>query len=78
MSDLLLPSTFGSVVLNRTERGNPAEGIEYKSDNSLDYKSLLPAQCVVKLAYAPINPSDINVLEGTYIRRPPALPATAG
>lgn len=27
---------------------------------------------------APINPSDVNVLEGTYTIRPPSLPAIVG
>ena len=42
------------------------------------FRELKEGECIVRIAYAPINPSDINVLEGTYVIAPPSLPAVPG
>jgi len=70
--------TFGRVLLKQTCKGKPTDSVEYDSEESIDLSLVKPGQCVVKLAFSPINPSDINVLEGTYVRSPPSLPAVAG
>ena len=39
---------------------------------------LSPGQLLLRFLAAPINPSDLNTVEGVYPIRPPSLPATAG
>ena len=39
--------------------------------------SLMPGQVLARYLLSPVNPADINVLQGTYPIRP-ALPATGG
>ena len=40
-------------------------------------KSLKDDEVMVKMLMAPVNPSDINMIEGTYVLKPP-LPAVVG
>eukprot|EP00039_Didymoeca_costata_P009058 m.119987 g.119987 ORF g.119987 m.119987 type:complete len:192 (-) comp14342_c0_seq1:336-911(-) len=72
--------TFGTrkaAILQQTCSSNAAEAtITFEKDYVLP--ELLPSQILVKMAFAPINPSDINVLEGTYVIRPESLPAIPG
>ncbi len=40
--------------------------------------ALPPGSLLLRFLAAPINPSDLNMVEGSYPLRPPSLPATAG
>jgi trans-2-enoyl-CoA reductase len=54
--------------------GNPAEVLRVETQ---PWPTPDPDQVVVKLRAAPINPADLNAIEGKYPLRPP-LPATPG
>ena len=54
-------------------QGEPTKAVEFTTLPALAPPG--PGQAAVRLVYAPINPSDINVLEGTYLHLPDSLPA---
>ena len=58
------------------QTGPPAEVLEMETD-SLISQAPDPGQVLVRILAAPINPADLNTLEGTYGVKP-ALPATPG
>ncbi|XP_045195674.2 enoyl-[acyl-carrier-protein] reductase, mitochondrial-like [Mercenaria mercenaria] len=62
-----------SVVYN--EYGNPNKVL--KTENCQLSKCLQADEVLVKMLMAPVNPSDINMVEGTYFMKP-KLPAVAG
>ena len=63
------------VRLGYSEYGDPSQVVSLVKENiSCD---LLPGQVLAKYLLSPVNPADINVLQGTYPIRPP-LPATGG
>ena len=55
--------------------GKPAEVIGI---NRLELPDPKPNEVLVKTRMAPINPADLNVLEGTYAVLPDSFPAVAG
>ena len=57
-------------------QGEPTKAVEFTTLPALAPPG--PGQAAVRLVYAPINPSDINVLEGTYLHLPDSLPAVVG
>jgi mitochondrial enoyl-[acyl-carrier protein] reductase / trans-2-enoyl-CoA reductase len=65
-------SKITAVRFRRT--GPPADVVEVER---LDLPPLLPNQVLVKMHAAPINPADLNMLEGRYAVQP-TLPAVAG
>jgi mitochondrial enoyl-[acyl-carrier protein] reductase / trans-2-enoyl-CoA reductase len=67
----MMPKTF---TARYAANGNPVEVIELAEE-----AIAAPAngEVFVKLLFAPVNPSDLNMLEGTYGVKPP-LPAVAG
>ncbi len=54
--------------------GDPAEVLRVETVPSAD---LQPGQVRIRMRLAPVNPADLNVIEGTYGRLP-TLPATVG
>lgn len=58
------------------ETGNPAEVLEME-ENSLISQAPAPGEVLVRILAAPVNPADINMIEGTYGVKP-SLPATPG
>lgn len=66
----------GGVVLSHYYRGSPADGCNFEP--ALPISQLGPTDARVAVHFSPINPSDINVLEGTYVHLPASLPAVPG
>lgn len=56
-----------------SQYGQPIDVVEYKDDLPEDNS----AEVKVRMMYCPINPSDINTIQGTYPIKPP-LPAAGG
>lgn len=54
--------------------GPPLEALELEQ---LDLRNIQPNEVLVKMQCAPINPADLNMIEGQYATRP-ELPAIAG
>ena len=61
--------------LGYTNYGDPSKVV--KLEKEIIACDLQPGQVLARYLVAPVNPADINVLQGTYPIRPP-LPATAG
>ncbi|CAM9855640.1 unnamed protein product [Ectocarpus sp. 4 AP-2014] len=57
------------------QRGDPADVLRLEADD--DVSELGPREVAVKMLFAPINPSDINQVEGSYGVLP-TLPAVGG
>lgn len=55
--------------------GKPSEVVRV---SRLDLPGILPNEVLIKTMMAPINPADLNILEGTYAALPESLPAIAG
>lgn len=62
------------LVFRRT--GKPLEVLEMESDTLIS-QAPEPGNVLVRILAAPINPADLNTIEGTYGVKP-ALPATPG
>ena len=69
-------TTCAGVTLTQYCRGAPADGCNFEPVISVE--KVGPTDALVRIHFSPINPSDINVLEGTYVHLPPALPAVPG
>ncbi len=63
-----------STVLMCSKYGVPHEVV---SLSTYELENLGPSQVLVSVLYAPINPADLNMLEGTYLIQP-ALPFVLG
>jgi mitochondrial enoyl-[acyl-carrier protein] reductase / trans-2-enoyl-CoA reductase len=59
-----------------SEFGNP-KAVLHLEDHPLTSESPAPGEVRVRILAAPLNPADINTIEGTYGVKPP-LPATPG
>jgi NADPH:quinone reductase-like Zn-dependent oxidoreductase len=66
---------FGKQLVFK-QTGKPAEVLELETD-ALISQTLEPGMVLVRLLAAPINPADLNLIEGTYGVKA-ALPATPG
>ncbi len=66
---------FGKNLVFR-EFGNPKEVLHFEGE-CLISESPDPGEVLVRILAAPINPADLNTIEGTYGVKP-ALPATPG
>ena len=64
--------TISAVVYE--SHGNPAEVLRVETR---PWPQPAPDEAVVQMRAAPINPADLNAIEGKYPVRPP-LPATPG
>eukprot|EP00127_Corallochytrium_limacisporum_P006294 Clim_evm5s225 gene=Clim_evmTU5s225 len=67
-----------AVTLTSFNRGDPSKGIEVRDVPPPAANSLKKGELLVKMLYSPVNPSDINVCEGTYLMVPAGLPAPVG
>lgn len=56
--------------------GKPAEVLQMEADTLIS-QAPEPGNVLVRILAAPINPADLNIIEGTYGVKPP-LPATPG
>lgn len=66
---------YGNQLIFR-QTGDPREVLELEAD-SLISQALEPGHVLVRMIAAPINPADLNFIEGTYGVKP-TLPATPG
>ena len=64
-----------STVITYSKYGDPRQVLESNTVNIPS--SVGPDEVLVKMLMAPVNPSDINMVEGTYFIRP-SLPAIVG
>lgn len=68
-------TTFGKELVFR-RFGNPQDVLEFEGE-CLISQVLDPGNVLVRILAAPVNPADLNTIEGTYGVKPP-LPATPG
>ncbi len=61
-----------------TSHGPPAESVSLEEFDDPDPSSLGPRQVLVRMLMSPVNPADINVVQGTYPIGPSSLPAVGG
>ena len=69
-----LPTTTRAVVFDA--HGHPSRAL--RVDEAFPVAPLGPEDVLVRFAASPVNPSDANVVEGTYPLRPRAFPAVGG
>ncbi|UJR25874.1 hypothetical protein I4U23_007224 [Adineta vaga] len=58
--------------------GAPNDVLKLNQTTTLDSAQLKPNDVLIKLLASPINPADINMIEGKYALLPSSLPATFG
>ena len=68
-------SSIESNTIVYSEYGDPNKVL--KAERRLIQGPLKDSEVLVKMLMAPVNPSDINMIEGTYLLKPP-LPAVVG
>lgn len=68
-------AAFGKELIFR-QFGNPRDVLEFEGE-CLISQTLDPGDVLVRILAAPVNPADLNTIEGTYGVKPP-LPATPG
>lgn len=68
-------SSINAMSIVYDEYGDPNKVL--KCEHTQLSKSLKDNEVLVKMLMAPVNPSDINMIEGTYLLKP-KLPAVAG
>ena len=58
------------------EFGVPAEVLQYETEENVAPRELSPSEVRVNIQYSPINPADLNYIQGNYGIRPelPAIP----
>ena len=69
-------SMFACKGLEFSQFGKPRDVLEFKADAQI-LQALGPGEVLVRILAAPINPADLNFIEGTYGVKP-SLPATPG
>ena len=69
-------SMFACKGLGFSQFGKPRDVLEFKADAQI-LQALGPGEVLVRILAAPINPADLNFIEGTYGVKP-SLPATPG
>jgi len=62
-------------LVTEYKKGEPAQALRIEERNALP---LGPSDARVRMLITPINPANINVLEGTYMSLPKELPSIAG
>ena len=67
---------FACKGLEFSQFGKPRDVLEFKADAQI-LQALGPGEVLVRILAAPINPADLNFIEGTYGVKP-SLPATPG
>ena len=64
--------------LQLKQHGDPQTAIQLKISNIDESVGLKDSELLVKLIAAPINPADINIVQGNYAITPKQLPSTVG
>ena len=78
-SQLVTNTRYASIVAQKliyTKRGNPRNLVDLVEEN-IDTSAIGDNEVLVNMLATPINPSDINQIEGTYMTLP-QMPATPG
>jgi len=73
-----LVSSYVVHELQADQYGAPNEVLKLNQTVTLDSNQLKPNDVLIKLLASPINPADINMVEGKYAILPSSLPATFG
>ena len=71
-------SSFPVYELQADAYGLPQDVLKLNQTTTIDASQLKPNDVMIKLLAAPINPADINMVEGKYALLPSSLPATFG
>ncbi len=74
---LLCPSRPASRLVIASH-GAPAEAIKLEEFDPPSARLIRGKDVLVRMLMAPVNPADVNVIQGTYAITPPSLPAVAG
>lgn len=70
--------SYGVQELQADQYGIPTEVLKLNETTVIDASQLKANDVMVKLLAAPINPADLNMIEGKYALLPASLPATFG
>ena len=71
-------STYAVHELQADQYGVPCEVLKLNHTATIDPTQLKANEVLIKLLGSPINPADINMVEGKYALLPHTLPATFG
>jgi len=73
-----LASSYPVYELQADQYGVPNEVLKLKQTTTIDSNQLKTNDVLIQLIASPINPADINMIEGKYALLPSSLPATFG
>lgn len=73
-----LSSSYAVHELQADQYGLPNEVLKLNHTTTIDSSQLKPNDVLIELLASPINPADINMVEGKYALLPSSLPATFG
>ncbi|CAF0877807.1 unnamed protein product [Adineta steineri] len=73
-----LSSTYAVQEIQADQYGIPNEVLKLNQTTTLDSNQLKANEVLIQLLASPINPADINTIEGKYALLPSSLPATFG
>ncbi|CAF2360804.1 unnamed protein product [Rotaria sp. Silwood2] len=71
-------SSYAVHELQAEQYGVPGEVLKLNNTTTIDASQLKPNDVLIKLLASPINPADLNMVEGKYALLPSSLPATFG
>ena len=71
-------SSYVVQELQADQYGLPADVLKLNQTETIDSNKLKANEVLIKLLASPINPADINMIEGKYALLPASLPATFG
>lgn len=71
-------SSYAVHELQADVYGNPSEVLKLKHTTTIDSSQLKSNDVLIQLIASPINPADMNMVEGKYALLPSSLPATFG
>lgn len=71
-------SSYPVYEIQADQYGVPSEVLKLNHTTTIDATQLKADDVLIKLLGAPINPADINMVEGKYALLPSSLPATFG
>mgnify|MGYP001052900345 CR=1 FL=1 len=73
-----LASSYAVKELQADQYGVPLDVLKLNHTTTVDATQLKPNDVLIELLAAPVNPADINMVEGKYAMLPASLPATFG
>ena len=71
-------SSYAVHELQADRYGAPSEVLKLNQTTTIDSSQLKSNDVLIKLLASPINPADINMIEGKYALLPSSLPSTFG